>query len=507
MQYKNGEFVIVLILVSDISSIIIIPFQTYNPFRTKNETLLELIRNSSDEKIINTIFPNLIYANINIGHNQLIQTFIDMSSKEFVLRDKNNNKNRSQKPRKKSTDICFSENNLLKDLIRKEIYNSSNSKSYKFIKDCYETTFYYIISADLCGNETIFLSKKDYINDSIIPVDFYIKFKPINIYDQRPGIIGLDYNNTFITELKKQKKINNYEITFKYFNLSEDKGEIIMGDLPHIYDKDNYEEKNLRTAKVYKDKNTIKWSIFFDVYISLKNETKKDFILDLSNKFTFSIEQFFITASNKYLNFIEDKFFKKYLDEKICKKHNYKNNDNIEDYFYFICNIDKENKRERFFNEFPELFFYQKEMNYNFFFKAEDLFSILPDGKRILFNINFIRNPSIHDSNEWILGKPFFKKYQMIFNHDSNLISYYIEQSHINININESNNEKRSGLKIILIIFLSILLVALGIIFDRILCIRYNRKIRANELEENFSYVVKDSKNKNKENNLININF
>ena len=240
--------------------------------------------------------------------------------------------------------------------------------------------------------------------------------------------------------------------------------------------------------------------------------------MDLSNIFTFNIEQFFITASNKYLIFIEEKFFTKYftkyIDEKICEKYIYRHHDNIQNFFYFICNIDNENKKEELFNEFPELIFYQKEMDYNFILNAKDLFTILHDGKRILFNINFLYN-----SNEWILGKPFFKKYQMIFNHDTNLISYYIKQSHINVNIKGNIQShinvnikgniiiKWNGLKIILIIFLIIFLVAFGIMFDRFLCIKYNRKLRANELEDNFSYAVKDSKNINQENDLMYINF
>ena len=95
----------------------------------------------------------------------------------------------------------------------------------------------------------------------------------------------------------------------------------------------------------------------------------------------------------------------------------------------------------------------------------------------------------------------------MIFNHDSNLISYYIKQSNINVNIKGNNIIKWNGLKIILIIFLIIFLVAFGIMFDRFLCIKYNRKLRANELEDNFSYVGKDSKNINQENDLMYINF
>ena len=137
MKSKNVEIMIFLIMISYISPIIIIPFQTYNPLLAKNVTLLGLISNSSNEEIINAIFYNLIYTNIIIGDNnyQSIQTFIEMSTKEFFLRDKNNN-DYSQSPRKKSTDFYFSENILLKDLIRNDYYNSSNSLTYKFIKRC-----------------------------------------------------------------------------------------------------------------------------------------------------------------------------------------------------------------------------------------------------------------------------------------------------------------------------------------------------------------------------------
>ena len=39
-----------------------------------------------------------------------------------------------------------------------------------------------------------------------------------------------------------------------------------------------------------------------------------------------------------------------------------------------------------------------------------------------------------------------------------------------------------------------------GIIFGRALCSKYNRKIRANELEDNYNYIAKDSiKDNNKD--------
>ena len=130
-------------------------------------------------------------------------------------------------------------------------------------------------------------------------------------------------------------------------------------------------------------------------------------------------------------------------------------------------------------------------MNYNFTFNSNDLFTIIPDNKRILFNIDFIYN-----SKRWILGKPFFKKYQLVFNSDSNLVRHYVE----NIFENKEINNKGNSLKIILIIFLVIIAFLVGIIFGRALCSKFSRKIRANELEDNFNYIAKDS---NKDNDLF----
>ncbi len=60
-----------LFLLGKISSSIIIPFQTYNPLLTKNNSLLELIKKSSDKSIVDTMLRNLIYTNLIISDNNL----------------------------------------------------------------------------------------------------------------------------------------------------------------------------------------------------------------------------------------------------------------------------------------------------------------------------------------------------------------------------------------------------------------------------------------------------
>ena len=268
---------ILICLVSKILTIIIIPFQTYNPLLTKNNTLLELIKTSSDKSIVDTILRNLIYTNLNIGEkNQQISTFLEMRTKYFDIRD--SSIHGLQKGMQiKNSNMTFNKNYLMKSIFKNTYYNSSESKSYKYVKDCYDFIFDFISIKNFCGNETVFLIQKNNIKDQemIKPIDLYIKFKEKDYSDHRPGVIGFSYYSEFISELKERNEINKYDFSFKYTNTLEEKGELIIGDLPHMHDNDNYNETNLRTAKIIKE--TIKWDINFDIYIVPKNQSEKDF--------------------------------------------------------------------------------------------------------------------------------------------------------------------------------------------------------------------------------------
>ncbi len=487
-----SKYFIFIIILPYISNIIIIPFQTYNPFIAKNESLLNLIKNASDKDIVNTITRNLIYSNFNIGENsQTVPTFIEMSTKKFVIIDltipKSNMNNGIIGI--SNANFTYGNNFLLKDMYEKKFYNSNKSKSYIYIGKCYELIFDLFTKQNNCGNETIYLKQKNNINEKEIhkAINISLTFKELEYYDQRPAVLGFSYYNNFISELKEKSEINGYDFSFRYTNTLEDKGELIIGDLLHIYDSKNYDENTLRTAKINKESGKL-WSINFDIYIS------NEYHLEIDEIGSFFIEEYFMTGSYKYFEYIEKFFFKKYINEKKCGKYIHKKAYYTDNFYYFICNIEEEEKRKEFFENFPSLKLYQKEMNYNFTFNSNDLFTIIPDNKRILFNIDFIYN-----SKRWILGKPFFKKYQLVFNSDSNLIRHYVE----NIFENKEKNNKGNSFKIILIIFLVIIAFLVGIIFGRALCSKFNRKIRANELEDNFTYIAKDN---NKNNDLSEFN-
>ena len=475
-----------IIELSFISSIIVIPFQTYNPLLNKNQSLQELIVNSSDKDIIDTLSRNLIYIKLNIGEKtQSIPTFLEMYTNGIVLKDISMNTNTPNFNFIKNANFTYKDNYLLKKILDFNYYNSSLSKTYKFIEKSYELYADLLMKEIYYANETIYFNQRYNKDDKEItkPIIFYIKFKELDNIDHRPAIIGFHIqDDRFIYNFKKNSIINDYSWSIKYSNSLDDTGELIIGGLPHIYDKDNYDEKNLRYTKVAKE-NFIKYSFNFNIYIKFENKT--EYFLGLNEIGTFYIEEFFMTGTHEYFNYIEDNFFQKYIIEGYCRRQIHKKASYDNDYFHFICNIENGKKREEFFKNFPNLVFYQKDMNYNFEFNAKDLFIIIPDNKRILFNIDFC-----YYSKKWILGKPFFKKYQMIFNPDSKLISYYIEP---NTEIFE-NNKPTNALKVVIIIFLTFTAFIAGIILGRALCSKYHRKIRANELEDNYSYLSNNNK-------------
>ncbi len=118
-------------------------------------------------------------------------------------------------------------------------------------------------------------------------------------------------------------------------------------------------------------------------------------------------------------------------------------------------------------------------MEYDFVFTYKDLFITFNDRKYFLitYKINSITT---------ILGKPFFKKYTMVFNPDNKQIGHYIKIG----NEIQQKNYRQIIILIIIIIILIAILVSLFLIYFKL----YGRKKRKNELDENYDYIP-DEKN------------
>ena len=117
-------------------------------------------------------------------------------------------------------------------------------------------------------------------------------------------------------------------------------------------------------------------------------------------------------------------------------------------------------------------------MNFTFILTYEDLFYKINEIYFFLFYFNL----------EWAkgfrLGKIFFKKYNIIFDQDGKTLGIYKQYKSI---------EKRGFNYQILIIIVCVLIIIVMFFYIKYLSPLRKRRIRANELEDQFSYESNDN--------------
>ena len=337
-------------------------------------------------------------------------------------------------------------------------YNENKSSTFKYKGAKKESHFYGEIISE--GYEVMDKIKLLDINKKNIEINDFNYILPTKIAKSKDtnfktSIIGLKIQesiylqkNGFIHQLKQNNIIDSFSWTIKYIN--ENEGEIIIGGYPHEYDS-NYDETYFKNTKAEIRYSVICWDLLFDS-ITSKN-------IELENRHVeLDINLGLIRGISSYQQILDEQFFNM---KKNCKKQNNTN------YFYYTCD------RKEKISDFPILKLNHKELNYTFEFNYNDLF-ILKDDIYYCLIIFDINNKRVN----WRMGKPFFKKYQLSFETDRKLIGFYIRKKKINI------------------LWIIIICLILIIIFLIILMIRkylnMPRKIRANELNDDFEYLVQD---------------
>ena len=282
-----------------------------------------------------------------------------------------------------------------------------------------------------------------------------------------------------ITQLKKRDKINSYVFSIKYTN--DDNGEIIIGDLPHEYSPEKYSSKNyfFDTVSITKEP-PFNWHFTYDKCLYGEEE------VDKSNMVKLSIDFGFIKGNS---------FLKKNLEKNFFGVNNC-NKKQINDYDIFYCT------KDALKNFKPIIFKLQSKYcptitNANFEFTADDLFiKDNNDNDKYYFQIIFNTDGLFHN---WVFGKPLFKKYQMVFDQDKKTYGFYLENN-FNIINTLPNNIANTSTKISWILVVFLLIVSLGLLYAlHKLLPKIPRKLKANELEENFSYEASNNKSKYRE--------
>ena len=329
---------------------------------------------------IDTIIKNEIYIEIKVGTPKLtIPTYISLDQYSYYISGKN----------------------------LSGIYNEDKSSSYQLKTDRESSYYKDMFEKGFLSSENIILNDLKNKEFEIKDFNFVLPSKQgIKLY---PSLIGLGiesyYMKTtgFLYQLKQKRIIDSYGWTIKYNN--NDKGEIIFGGYPHEYDN-NYNQINFKNAKAESRGSYINWDLYFD-YIKWNNKIFND-----SNGYILYAELIItnntIIAPGFFMNIFQENVFKSNL----CNAKIYDNK-----YYYFICNKNFKIKN------FGSLFFYHKDFEYTFEISYKDLFI---ENNNEIYSLLFFSQIQL---DRWSLGKPFFKKYQIIFEPDRKLIGFYVNKS------------------------------------------------------------------------------
>lgn len=189
---------------------------------------------------------------------------------------------------------------------------------------------------------------------------------------------------------------------------SEYEGNLIIGEYPHIIDPINYKIEDLRLCRR-------RYSFPFNsLQIAFNNIIFQNKSLDSVDYAEFRYEINYISGT-KMLESELDIYFSEFLQKSICFKQIILIK-NIIPHTYFYC--DKHKLKDNLKN-FPPLIFHNFDLDFTFELNYEDLF--IEKGDKLILMIFF----NHYFFRDWVLGKPFLKKYQFLINQDSKTFGIY----------------------------------------------------------------------------------
>ena len=330
----------------------------------------------------------------------------------------------------------------------------------------------------------------------------------------------------FFGDLKSKKYINKTIWSIKYNNKNE--GEIIIGNELFEYNPIKYPKSKYSTLYF---KTSL--SIFFESIYVQDNWYNTEYINKNDSKFEITTAEFninfgFIIGTKEYKEYIDKYFFNKLIKRNICIvdliKYASNNNTNKQfnnTYFYVYSCYKREFEGQtserhpsiNHFNDFPNLVFSSKTIEYDFKLTKDDLFEQISG--RYYFFVIFPKNSTDNKKNNrkevWYLGEPFYKKYPFSVNLDSKTIGFYVDKIHNYKNINNINKTQdvnktnvdynfkgkiNNVVKYIIEIIVGIMLLFIAYYIG--VTVRDKRRKRANELkDDNYEYLPEKNKSIN----------
>ena len=292
------------------------------------------------------------------------------------------------------------------------------------------------------------------------------------------------YAKNFIKYLNKEKIVDSYSWGIFFFDkensfnvddsiLKQYNGFYIAG----ITSKDYFDIfKTTNILNTHTIDNNINLKIFFFEFENNNNEI----VCSDNSLGYFLLDYNYIISGKEYYDNIQRIYFQKYIEDKICEeKVSYKTYEGRT--IMIICNL----TFKKYLNSFPTLYFHSRELSFTFNLDYNDLF--LESNDKIYFLIVYkeMLKPV------WKLGKIFMRKYPFIFDQDKKTISFVLNKFLEQKGVTEKNYLKT--FKDFCLYSLLFVGIFIGLFIGRRLWNKH-RKLKANELEDNFDYT---SQNKN----------
>ena len=382
-----------------------------------------------DFNFLKDYFENTsFYTNITIGTpKQIIPSYIYIENSNFYIDRK---KRKEYFQYKKSTSY-------------KKLENESKYISDEFTKG--------ILSSDILYLDSNIIKNCNFILSTVGSRFKFTKFSAIGLKTK-----NISYN--FINQLKQNNFINSDIFTIKFNEKNSNEGEIIIGDYPHNYDI-NYKNKKFNFDKAILKQTLFYWNLFFDdIYI----KNNKNLVKNINIGITLDFNGFF--GDKNYHDYIYENIFKKLISEKKC----FKNFDDDYKIYYYYCNKDSNIEKK-----FENIYFKSKKLDYIFELNFKDVFKMI--NNKLYFLIVFSNNLK----KEWVLGNPFLKKYQIIFNQEESIIGFYNDKIKL-----------QNGILIITGIFFIMMIILFIIQYCKVRDREVNRrKYGQKENEQELNYI------------------
>lgn len=332
---------------------------------------------------------------------------------------------------------------------------SKNNSAYDETKsNSYEEIFTFNLTNEFCS-KCIYATDIININNKIYLKSKFLLGKEINLnknLNNISSLIGLKieelnkekYNTNFVSQLYNYNYISKNIFRFRFSNIKNNlyNAELIIGEYPHNYLPNVYNENNLKSLFIGVDNDKInRWNFQLN-YIYYDNMGYNP-----GNNVYINLNTAFFRASFYLYDYLNNLFFKELVEKKLCDNFTLPENK-----YYWICDNTINISKIKNFTFVPKKY----DKIFNFTLTIDDIFYKYKNKYICLMyfqKYNFT----------WELGNFIVMKYQVVFDMDKKIIGFYDKiYPELEIDDRDDNNDNNIIFTFFIIFGLILILLIMG---------------------------------------------